>query len=247
MRSRLAFAIIVYSLIVGAAWGRDLTIGVEEINYAPYYHSERDEYQGFAREYFDAFAAEYGYRFRYRTLPIARLYRELVAGKVDFKFPDHPYWGKEYKAGVEISYSKPIVGFVDGVMVLSERKDITWKEFTKVGYVRGFTPWMLMPYIESGKVKSTEVNSWKSVFKLALNRRVDGAYYNVQVAEAIMKQEFGGEQSLEFAPKLPHDKANYHLSSVNQKKVLQKLDEFAKSPQANALRKKYGLSVYELE
>lgn len=227
--------------------GREYVIGVEEINYFPYYYMEGRDYKGFAREFYDAFGKEQGIRFRYRALPISRLYRELITGKVDFKFPDHPYWGKEQKAGAMVHYSAPIVGFIDGVMVLPERRDMTLPELKRIGCVRGFTPWPLQSHIESGDIKKSQVNSWKSVFKLAFNNRVDGAYYNVEVANAIMKRDFPNKTALVLAPNIPYEKANYHLSTLNHKAVLDELEKFSQSDVAKALREKYGLTTHQLK
>lgn len=52
-----------------------------------------EEYGGFARKFLDRFAASRDYTFRYKILPVARLFHEFLQekGELDFKFPDNPY------------------------------------------------------------------------------------------------------------------------------------------------------------
>ena len=54
-----------------------LVIGVEKIDYTPYYNTVQGEYQGFARDVFDGFAEQYQHQVEYRPMPIKRLYENL--------------------------------------------------------------------------------------------------------------------------------------------------------------------------
>lgn len=225
---------------------QEFTIGVEEINYYPYYHLVKKDYQGFARDLFDAFAKKEGIAFKYRPLPITRLYRELKEGKVDFKFPDNKFWAKDEKARYQFAYSNAVVGFIDGVMVPPESKMMARAELKSIGFVRGFSPWTLMDSINDGSIKANKVNSWKSLIKLTLSKRVDGAYFNLAVGENLLKNEMKKPGALVFAENLPHDKSNYSVSTIKHQAMLDKLNVYLQSEEAQAIRSKYGLEVYSI-
>lgn len=76
---------------------RHFNVGVEELDYLPYYTSKGNNYQGYARELLDAFAKERGYTFDYKPLPVKRLFQSLLKKQVDFKFPDNPNWQSDLK------------------------------------------------------------------------------------------------------------------------------------------------------
>lgn len=245
MKLLLQFLFLSFGALI--SWGvsaKSYVIGVEEIDYYPYYHLDNKEYRGFARELFDAFAKQEGITFTYRPLPITRLYRELKDGGVDFKFPDSPFWGKSEKTGANFSYSGDVVGYIDGVMVPANEKDITVDQFNKLGVVRGFSPWVMMSYIDKGKIKTHEVNSWKGLIKLALYGRVDGAYFNIAVGRYNLEKHFNKKDALVFASSLPHDKSNYKMSTIKHPELLDKLNQFLVSDEANKIRNKYQLEIY---
>ncbi len=52
---------------------KNYTLGVENLNYLPYYANDQKEYYGFARQFFDLFAKEQGITFEYKVLPVKRL------------------------------------------------------------------------------------------------------------------------------------------------------------------------------
>jgi len=93
-------------------------VGVESQPYQPYYSLEAGEYQGYARDLLDAFAADQGHRFIYVALPVKRLQSDFLSGKLDFKYPDHPHWNREQKQGRTVHYSAATAPYRDGVLVL---------------------------------------------------------------------------------------------------------------------------------
>ena len=118
-------ALLLWSLAATAP-AKDLTIGVEAVDYLPYYTGKGDQYTGFARELFDLFAKETGHRLTFRVLPVNRLFDEFLAknSKLDFKFPDHSNWQQKLKQGHSVVYSDPVVPYVDGVLTTSTRAGI---------------------------------------------------------------------------------------------------------------------------
>jgi len=223
-----------------------IVIGVQELDYYPYSQVVDGQYQGFARDLFDAFAIQQQLDISFRSLPIKRLYQELVNKRIDFKFPDNPFWAKEDKKDTTLFYSDAIVGYIDGVLVTEKKRHIPRDQFLEVGFVRGFAPWTLMTDINEGKLKAREANSLKSLILLALNQRIDGAYFNIKVAKYQLsnKSIYNGE--LYFAEHLPHHKANYRMSTpfAKHQSLVSAFNQFLQSEQAAAIYQDYQLSVF---
>ncbi|PCJ16244.1 MAG: hypothetical protein COB04_11330 [Gammaproteobacteria bacterium] len=233
--------LLIISIMTFNSAAKELVIGVEEIGYAPYYYVENGQYQGFAKEYFETFASQYGHQVRFKPLPIKRLYKSLTAGHIDFKFPDHPLWAKEAKAGVTIAYSSPVVEYIDGLMVSPKKADITLEQIKTIGTVRGFTAWDYLGAIKSGQIKSREVNSLDALMKMSINHRLDGAYFNIAVAKHALQQDLKQTDALIFAKQLPHTTSHYTVSTLKHNDILKEIDQFNQSQQANAIRDKYHL------
>lgn len=203
-----------------------LRIGVEEIPYLPYYESTNGNYSGFARDLFDQFAKEEGFKFQYIPLPIKRLYNDFLNkdSHLDFKFPDNKYWAQDLKKDRSLYYSEGVVVYTDGTLVTplkSKRQTIK-----NLGIVRGFTPWDYLEQIKSGKVQVTENNSIESLLKLAILNRVDGVYVNVDVAKYLLRNNLKQENGLIFDEKFPHSKSSYSLSTLKHPELVKKFDSW---------------------
>ena len=94
------------------------TIGVEQAEFLPHYSGDaQGNYQGFARDLLDSFAAQSGMRLVYKVLPADELLPALLGRRVDAKYPDNPNWSGPAKAGHRLHYSQAVVNYVDGVMI----------------------------------------------------------------------------------------------------------------------------------
>lgn len=73
-------------------------IGSENINYFPHYRFvDGHTVKGYGWAVMQAFAKKSGHTFEYQALPVKRLKRELLAGRVDFIYPDNPSWHRRMK------------------------------------------------------------------------------------------------------------------------------------------------------
>lgn len=221
----------------------ELVMGVEDLPYLPYYALDKGEYQGFSRELFDAFAAARGHRLVYRPLPVERLYRALLNGDIDLKYPDNPAWRQELKTGQAIHYSQPVAPFVDGILVLPARGREDSGGFRRIATIRGFTPWPLLDRIKQGEVSLSENNSIPGLLQQVLTQRVDGAFINVAVARFYLQRVLGQEQALVFNTRLPHARSDYYVSTLRHSGIVQEFDAWVReSPaQVTALRRKWGI------
>ena len=199
---------------------KSFIVGVENISYFPMYGLENGKYSGYAREILDAFASEHGYTFFYKPLPILRLYKDLLVNQtVDFKYPDNTFWKKDLKNGKNISYSISVVDYIDGVMVLPANRGRGLKRFKRLGTIIGFTPWEYLDDIKAGNIKHDKAPHYDCIIKMALAKRVDGAYSCVSVMNfQLEKMNKGG--ALVFDPVLPHTKSSYLLSSVKHPLII---------------------------
>lgn len=231
MRSLSVVAFIcLFALIPGISQVQAKTyiLGVEDLNYLPYYANEKNEYYGFARDFFDLFAKNQGISFDYKVLPVKRLWNDFLNEKLDFKFPDHPHWNNEAKKGIRIVYSEAVVQYIDGVMVTSANHGITVEDLKKLGTVAGFTAWDYLDLIKAQQIKIVENSSFVGLLKQTIVGRLDGAYINVSVAQHQLETKLKQPQALVFADQLPHTKAAYLVSSIKHPELVAALNAFIK-------------------
>lgn len=205
---------------MAVAGPRNLVIGVEELDYYPVYAIQDGEYRGAAREIFDAFAKDRGYTLSFRPLPIKRLFAELMSGGIDLKFPDNPDWASEQKKGHTMAYSKPVIRYIDGVLVAPQNMGRSPDEIRVLGTVSGFTPFAWVDRIKDGRVQVKENPRMELLLKQVQVGRFDGAYASVAVANYTLDHQLSSSGGLVFDPRLPHSRDAYMLSSVKRADVV---------------------------
>lgn len=232
-------------LLATSCWaaGKSYTIGVEELDYYPVYGIQSGNYAGYARDLFDAFAKDRGYRFDYKPFPINRLFANFFQGQVDFKFPDNPYWQKDLRSGKNVVYSGSVVTYIDGTLVLPELKEAGSERIKTLGTVAGFTPWAWMDALKSKQVILRENANSTALAQQVVAKRVDAAYANVAVVNYQLDNVLKTPGALVFNSKLPFSKDNYFLSTLHHPEVIAEFDAWQKSHQdfVRGLKKKYGV------
>jgi ABC-type amino acid transport substrate-binding protein len=230
-------------LFSSRAHSADLVMGVEELPYMPYYSVDGGEYKGFARELFDAFAQEQGHHIRYRPLPVERLYRELLDGGIDLKFPDNPEWRHDLKSDKNLHYSQPVAAFLDGVMMRAEPASAVNNKRLTIGTIRGFTPWPLLPLIEQKRIRLAENNSISGLLRQVIAKRLDGVYINVAVARFHLKNVLRQDLALAFDARLPYDQSAYFVSSIHKAEIIQELNAWLEqnSQRVADMQRKWGI------
>lgn len=222
--SALAAAAAVVGPFPSPVAAQTYTVGVENIDYFPQYSFRDGEYRGFSRALLDAFAKDKGYTFDYRPLPVARLFATFVAGDLDLKYPDNALWSADLKKAVRVTYSAPVVAYIDGVSVLPARVGQGPGAVAVLGMVRGFTAWDWLDRIASGTVRVQENNSFTALLDQALLARVDGVYANVAVVNHLLETVAKTPGGLVFDPGLPHTRSHYHLSSIRHPALIAEFD-----------------------
>lgn len=221
---------------------QQFTVGVQNFKeYLPYSQYEQGEYSGFSRRLLDLFASTRGYTFVYAAYPVKRLYRVFLEEGVDLKYPDNPYWSADLKQGKAITYSQPVVEYIDGVLVKPERKGQGVAAIHILGVIRGFTPFTYMKLIQAGTIRTAENRHYEGLLRQVLTGRVDGAYVNIAVSRYYLAKYFHDANVLVFDPDLPHTRSQRHLSSIKYPKIIEEFNEFLKRHKkvVDSLKKEY--------
>lgn len=221
-RFRVLAAAIAASLYIGAAQAQEaLEIGVEDLSYLPSYTVDNGVYGGYAREFLDAFAADSGYTFTYRALPVPRLYAEFLNGQVLFKFPANPNWSTQAKEGKGVIYSGPVARFRDATVVPKENLG---KPIKTLGTVTGFTPWVWLDQIKAGEIRLTENTDFNALVRQVLAGRIDGAYASIAVVNYQLDKVLDRPGALVYDPSLPNSLDTYRLATIKRADVIAALD-----------------------
>ena len=204
-----------------ASENKHYVIGVEDLQYYPlwYYDKVQNEYTGLARKMLEEFARSAGYTLEYKPYPIKRLHRVLVAGEVDFKFPDNPQWAQDLKGDTKITYSDPAIDYIDGVFVKPGNVGKGNSSINTLGSVLGFTPWDWLEKIESGEVVLREAPDFNGLINQAIAGRIDGAYVNAAIVRYNLKTS-GRQDAIIFDGSLSHTKGHYLLSTTKHPNII---------------------------
>lgn len=205
---------------------QEVRVGVELQPYRPYSDVQDGVYQGYGRELLDAFARHQGYRFVYVPLPVRRLLNDFLGGRVDLKFPDHPQWNADQKAGHAIRYSQPAAPYLDGVLVKPEHLGRGLAGIRLLGTQNGFTPWPYLEDIHSGRLRLIQASQIDSLLRMALGERVDAVYLNPQVVAHHLREMQLTAGTLVFDPQLPHVEDHYYVSSIHRPQLIDEFDRF---------------------
>jgi len=220
---KIVTTILLSFLTITQSQADTITVGIENLNYFPYYNTSDGNKAGAAVELLEKFNDNSEHKIQLKALPVARLLPTFLSKKVDYKFPANPNWAKKAKEGTNLVYSDPIFKFTDGVLV---KKGNQGKGIKRLGVVRGFTAWDFLDKIESGEVTVTEGSNLESMVKMLDLSRIDGIYCNVNVANYIVNKVFGNNDNIVFDESLPHTTSNYHLASHGNTKVIEDLNAF---------------------
>ncbi|PXX43409.1 substrate-binding periplasmic protein [Aquitalea magnusonii] len=224
---------------------RVLTIGVEALDYAPYYYLDSNgNYRGLARDVLDAFARRQGYVFVYKPMPTARLMHAFLAEQsVDFKFPDHPRWSVEARRGVLLSYSLPLVTLSEGLLVRAPHQPLKLEQLHNMATLTGFTPVAYLDQLHSGQIRLTENSSQQGLLRQLLVGRVQAVYLDWNVGMR-MARSMAAAGQLEPARELPVDRVPLMLSSTRYPEIIDQFNQFLQQQAGllQRLRQHYHLS-----
>lgn len=233
---------VLLGLLPGAASAETYVVGVEDAAFLPYFAVDaKGQYSGYARELLDRFAAEAGVSFVYRPLAPQALLDELLAGRIDFKYPDNPAWAGAAKLGKGLTYSAASADYIDGVLVAPARHGQGVESLKRLALVAGWTPQPYSQALADGRMSLVESDNLVAMIRSAVKKQADGAYYNVEVALYALNNSSKLTSALLFDAKLPYSRGSYHLSSIQHASLLTRFDQYLADPASDVagLKGKY--------
>ena len=243
MMKTLTFLIFLFSILSMSSLSKaeQFTIGVEKINYFPFFQMENKEMKlSFFKEVMDSYGSQKGHTFKYVEYPLSELTKALWEGKIDFRYPDNPAWLTGGVLKDNIFYSVDVVTFIEGLMVTSARSGTSIDTIRSIGTIKGYTPW---PYVDRIKRKLIQHREFENAYYLIKNvsdGAIDAAFINVSVAEAILR-ESDLEGSLIFARHLPYLELDSTLSTRFHRAIIHDFSDYLlrSRGQLAALKQKY--------
>ena len=239
----VAWVFLSITVVCLQAKAEHYVVGVENVDYLPFSAIREGQLIGYYRDLLEAFGKDSGHSFTYRPYPVKRLMNALVAGQIDFKVPDNPYWAAEVKANHDVIYSRPITLSIDGVMVRPEYLEADHNRLSSIATVLGFTPVPFIDDIKSGNIKLNEVTSLEAVIRMVDSKRVDGGFANVTVINALLTKEFNRPGLLIYNHDLPSLKSDISISTMQQVDVIHEFNDWLeRNAQAvNTLKSSYDV------
>lgn len=221
-----------------------ITVGVETTDYFPIYRGTSNDYIGFARDLLDAWAKDDGLTLSYTPLPVRRLFDTFFAGELDLKFPDNAIWQRQAREGKTITYSQPVLAYIDGVAIAPDRVGKGVEQIKTLAMVRGFYAFEYLDRIEAKQITVAEQTDFPSLLQFVLLGRADVAYGNRDVINYTLREVLKRPGALVFDQSLPHTASHYHLSSLRRPELIARFDRWmaANAGPIGALKAKYGLN-----
>ena len=216
------------------------TVGVEAVNHFPHYDFNGEKPRGYLVEVINKFAESQNFDIDFKIMTVDDLWSAYINEEVDFRLPDNLLWQRDIKKELSITYSAPIAYFTDGVVSLYENKD---KPLTKLGTIRGFTPWGYQGDIESGELELVTEESLKDLMAGLYSGRFDGVYYNVEAFTKLVQEAGHPATSVAFRRNLVKTRSIYMLSSIHHGKLVKELNQFLRTNKTWVRERKahYGL------
>lgn len=217
-----------------------IEIGLERLEYAPYYTTMEEPLRGAAIDLLQRFEQLTPYTVSFNVLPVARLLTSQLQRKVLYKFPANPTWAQNAKESHTIYYSDPVFQYTDGTLIKVENQG---KEMRSIGVVRGFTPWDYLSDIEMKKLNLVEGPTLSGMIKMLNAGRIDGLYCNIKVAEQLLTEVLGDKHEIIFESNLPHTTSFYYLSSSGDARLIELFNVYLQQDQSfiEALKAQYGI------
>lgn len=217
-------------------------VASQDFNYYPHYNFQSETEKGLIWAVLEEFSKFSGHHFTYRSMPVLRLQRELDKGTIDLVYPDNPLFNNEQTYAKGKYYSDTIVRTLGGSIVKpSVSKNID--TIKHLGIPFGFTPqrgWKNL--IDSKQVSLTLAITPMAVLQLLALDRVDAAEVDYFVSRYQIQNKPKFKQ-FKFDLALPHSKVEFKLSTINQPRLIDEINDFIRSqPQViKRLKLQYGI------
>ncbi len=222
---------------------KELVIGVEDVAYFPLFDF-LNEQPTFTTELFDAFAAEYGYKFIYYPMPVKRFGMWLFEKDIDLKFPDNARWNENEIVSRltenKLVYSKPVIDLVAGTITVDA--ELSDRSSVKVlGTLLGFFPTLWLDDISEGQVTLYESSSTMMLIQQLIRGQLDAINLEPNVVNYYLKKL--NQPTISINKNFKYEVYAYQLSSIKYPQVIKEFDAFLEANKEFViqLRQKYEL------
>lgn len=250
MRYFVAIQLFISSFFIVSfadAAAKEYVVGIENIDYYPHYDFASAEPRGYFYELMTLFSKHSGHTFKYRNMPIKRLYVAANDG-LDLIYPDNPRWQPYLPVAYTKTYSEPVIYSLGSTMVLPELRHISVARVKNLAVIHGFTPSRWLELKTAHTFRIVDVPDASSALGLLLKKRVDAAVVEYNVAQYYLKQhnKSGG---LVFAEELPFTEMPFLLSSVTHPELIAEFNQFliTEKQAIKALKQKFQLIEHKSE
>lgn len=178
---------------------------------------------GLLPDILEKFSKDTNIKFQYKFLPVKRYMEYFKNNQIDFLIPSNPLWSLDYKKGLNVVYSEPIITSIVGILVAKEHENINRAELKKLGTISGYTINGFDSELANKKLKISYSNDPEALLKKVLLKRVQGAYFHIDIAKYYIEKE---SMPLVIAKNLPLIKYEYHMSTHQHPEVIKKFNQW---------------------
>lgn len=245
---RLLFCLVLTLSSAGNLYASQLTVGISEGDYAPFYFDVQGDMSGAAVEIVETIASQTGYSLEYKRLPWKRVQGYLAQGRIDlvmlyFKSPDRA--DHVYYVEPEILYEASNL-FVMADKGISYDGDLEALSDLRFGYVDGY--WHGEAFNEfQPQLKKTYANS-RALISALQRGVIDVAVGNEAVIKHLLK-EIGLRLPIEYLqPAIDYapDYIAISRQAGNAKPLLndftKALESFTQTQNYQDILEKYGIT-----
>ncbi|EQC50293.1 ABC transporter, substrate-binding protein, family 3 [Bacteriovorax sp. BSW11_IV] len=233
MKTLLFFLILLSNLCFASDVKKEkYIVGLENINYPPFSYSKAEKVtRSYFRDVLDAFAQTENIEFKYKTLPVKRLFQEFIERKIDFKIPDNEYWFASKKGESAIAYSQSIYTTTEAVYT---QKDI--KTVSSMVIILGFAP-----PIPSNLHKDIKIYTTPKL-ESAIQMMTEGRVQSIFISKDVLNNSAPNNTFVE-SPHFPSRDTAYKLSSIIHPELVMKFDKWFSnnSEKIKKIKLKYNL------
>jgi len=217
-------------------------IGAQDIAYLPHYDFNNEQEKGAVWRILEAYGSQNGLTFEYVALPIKRLHKELLAGNVDFVFPDNPKWFNQQFKGVEKHFSAPFYEILGASFVHRNDYNLHLDKVSSLSVPSGFSPIFWQSRIDDGQILLVDATNAIAAMRLVLSKRAQVTDLEYSVVQW-HKRDYPEFTDICISPYLPHDVVALHLTTVNHPEIIHDLNRFLQeNPQhLEQIKQQYGI------
>jgi len=239
MRVLLSSLLVLFSFTVNAD---KFIVASQNLSYYPHYDFRSPVDKGLVWAILEAYAHDRGHEFKYLSMPVLRLQKEVLKGSVDLIYPDHPTWTNPISTAEQKIFSSIITTTIAGTLVKPHQYRKPIESIKELSIPLGFSPLYWEPRISNGQLRLISTNDSITALELLHLGRSDAADCDYYVAQHLLSL-YPNFQPMLFDPGLPIKEIEFMFSTVSNPELVADIDLFIQqNPQViSELKLRYGI------